>query len=80
MRAWPAPQGEADKDAVVAHCLNEFKAKFAFFVAHIQASRFVFGVWLGSQPMAECADSGGLATPVAPRLGAGECAQWGCVM
>jgi DNA topoisomerase-3 len=28
-------KGEADKDAVVAHCLEEFRSKFAFFVAHI---------------------------------------------
>lgn len=28
-------QGEADKEAVVAHCLEEFRSKFAFFVAHI---------------------------------------------
>ncbi len=34
----PTEQGQADKDAVVAHCLEEFKAKFAFFVGHIQAS------------------------------------------
>ncbi len=29
-------KGEADKEAVVAHCMEEFKQKFAFFVAHIQ--------------------------------------------
>ncbi|PRW60157.1 DNA topoisomerase 3-beta isoform X1 [Chlorella sorokiniana] len=35
-------KGEADKEAVVAHCLHEFKAKFAFFVAHIQRMDTLF--------------------------------------
>ena len=28
-------KGQADKGAVVAHCLREFRAKFDFFVANI---------------------------------------------
>lgn len=29
-------EGRAEKDEVVAHCLQQFKQKFAFFVAHIE--------------------------------------------
>ena len=34
----PPTQGEADKEAVVAHCLNEFKAKFALANLALNAS------------------------------------------
>lgn len=32
-------KGEADKEAVVQHCLGQFSNKFDFFVKHIQVSR-----------------------------------------
>lgn len=37
---WPRwLQGQADKDAVVAHCLAQFAGKFEFFTKNIQVGK-----------------------------------------